>query len=261
MVDRNICYLLAKQECFDYDRVMQAQKQWIEQRAEQPKELFLTYFEPQYPSSLFELRKPPVLLCFKGDITLLKRPMIAIVGARDCSPYGIWATREIVRHLHPDIVVVSGLARGIDGVAHEAAIQYGKKTIALLGSGLDYCYPKEHEKLFHEIGNNHLLLSEYTHDIPIRKYHFPARNRLIAALADAVVVVESRIRSGTATTVKEALELGKDIYCVPHRLQDELGAGNHLLIQEGANIIYDIGEFCDEISHRNNLTNQKIPLR
>ncbi len=260
MIHRDLCYLLAKQEGFDYDRVMQASVQETMFAMKSP-ELFVTCFEQQYPASLKELRKPPVLLCFKGDIKLLDKPMVAIIGARKCSSYGLWATQQIVAQLPSDIVIVSGMAKGIDGAAHMAAIQSGKKTIALLGSGLDYCYPEEHRTLFQELGTSHLLLSEYTHDIPVRKHHFPARNRLIAALADVVVVVESRIRSGTATTVKEALDLGREIYCIPHRLCDELGAGNHLLIQEGANIIYDIGEFCDEISSRNNLTNKKIPLR
>lgn len=255
------CYYLAHKHHYSYEKVKKSLELGEYEKPKPIKDHFISMLDPRYPGCLLDLEQPPVHLCFQGNIKILSLPRVAIIGSRVNSEYGAWITKQLVHRLHQNIVIVSGLAKGIDGIAHQEAIRSGKKTIGVIGSGLGVVYPKENMDLYRTMATNHLIVSEYQYDVGIKKHHFPARNRIIAGLCDVLIVIEAKIRSGSATTVMEALMLGKDIYCVPHRLSDELGAGNHLMIQEGANIIYDIDEFCAEINGRNNLTNHKIPLR
>lgn len=212
------------------------------------KDKFITIVDKNYPKKLKMLKKPPLIIFYKGDIRLLNKAAIAVVGSRKMSSYGCYYTKEIVRNLSKKYVIVSGLAAGIDAQAHISAIKHGR-TIAVLGCGINYIYPKSNKSLFKKIEENNLIISEYPSQIKPKPYFFPFRNRIIAALGNSVIVSQAKIKSGTMLTVNEALELNKDIYVLPHRIDDYAGSGCNYLIQQGANVILidDLANICDNI--------------
>jgi DNA processing protein len=189
-----------------------------------------------YPELLEALRDPPDPLLLRGERTdLLRQPAVAIVGARSCSPYGAQVGRMLGRKLAAaGAVVVSGLARGVDGEAHRGALEAGGRTVAVLGCGIDRDYPARHAELARRIADTGLVVSEYPTGVEPAPWRFPARNRIIAALALALVVVEARTRSGALTTVDFALELGREVFAVPGEITSALSAGTNELIRQGA---------------------------
>ena len=194
----------------------------------------ITLFDREYPSYLRECFEPPFVLFYYGDISLIKDNSnnIAVVGTRNPTSIGVENTRNIVRGLLSKYCVVSGLATGIDRVAHEIAIENGGKTIAVLGSGIDVCYPSSNQDIYDEIKKHHLLISEYYHDVPPNQDHFPQRNRLISAFSCSTLVTEAGIRSGTSITVCYTINSGKSVFCVPSSdLENSLCND---LIREGA---------------------------
>ena len=200
-----------------------------------------------YPRKLRELHDPPCLLFARGRLDLLARPAVAVIGTRRHTAYGAEAAERIARELSgAGVVVVSGLARGIDGVAHQAALTGG--TIAVLGSALDVPYPRENRPLFHQIGLRGLALSEFPPGTPPLPYHFPQRNRIIAALSLAVVVVEARAESGSFITVEHALDLGRDVFAVPGPIGRETSAGTNQLIRDGATLVTCAADILEELN-------------
>ena len=195
----------------------------------------ITIYDKEYPSSLLDLNLPPLVLYYKGNLELLRKPAIGVVGSRTPCDYALKATELLVRN-NSDKVIVSGLAKGIDACSHENA----HETIGVLGCGIDYIYPYNNYHLFKEIEKNGLIISEYPGMVKPLSYHFPFRNRIIAGLSDRVYIMQSSPRSGTMTTVNETLELGKDIRVLPYSIFSEAGRHNNHLIYEGATPIeYD----------------------
>ena len=189
-----------------------------------------------YPEKLKNISCSPKELYCLGNLNLLNCKSIAIIGSRNYSDYGRRAAEEFAYNLaSEDICIVSGMARGIDSFAHEAALSAKGKTIAVLGSGLDIIYPKENKKLYEDIvRNNGLIISEYPLGMPPRKQNFPARNRIISGLSDGVLVIEARKNSGTNITVDFALEQGKDVFVIPGNIYSKTSDGTNFLIKEGA---------------------------
>jgi len=199
---------------------------------------YLTIFDEEYPEKLKNIYQAPLLLFYQGDLSLLNNKILAVIGTRKYSPYGERVTKSFIPDLVKEgIVIISGLAYGIDTIAHKATISYGGKTIAVLGSGINHIYPPEHEELGRLIGKDHLLISEYhPHEGPT-KTHFPFRNRLVSALSDGILVIEAKERSGTLITCDYALEQGKDIFVIPNDIFIENGKGTNNLIKEGAYLV------------------------
>lgn len=191
---------------------------------------------PGYPPRLAELHDPPARLHTRGgDLEVLSRPCVAVVGARSCSPYGVQVSRELGRELaRAGLVVVSGLARGIDGEAHRGALAAGGLTVAVLGCGIDRDYPRAHAELARRIAADGLVVSEYPPGVEPAPWRFPARNRIVAGLCAATVVVEARERSGALITADFALELGREVFAVPGEITSALSAGANDLIRQGA---------------------------
>jgi DNA processing protein len=191
---------------------------------------------PGYPALLGELHDPPPRLYFRGGpAELLDLPAVAIVGARSCSPYGAQVARELARELGAaGAIVVSGLARGVDGEAHRGALAAGGLTVAVLGCGIDRDYPRAHAQLAGRIVESGAVVSEYPPGIEPSPWRFPARNRIVAGLARATVVVEARERSGALMTADFALELGREVFAVPGEITSALSAGTNDLIRQGA---------------------------
>jgi DNA processing protein len=192
---------------------------------------------PAFPAALAAVFDPPVGLFVRGegDEALLDRPSIAIVGARSCSPYGASVARGLGRDLAgAGLVVISGMARGVDGEAHRGALDTGGPTVAVLGCGVDRCYPAAHAELAKRIAAHGLIVSEYAPGVEPAPWRFPARNRIIAGLATATIVVEARERSGALITADLALEEGREVFAVPGEISSALSAGTNALLRIGA---------------------------
>lgn len=202
---------------------------------------FVTLVDAAYPQALLRLEHPPYVLFYEGNLNLLKKPMVSVVGSRSPSPYSIAMTTALVTRLAKHFVIVSGMAQGIDGTAHRAAL-FGK-TIAVVATGLDCCYPLSHRGLYQALKKDHLVISEYPNGVKARKHHFPIRNRLIAALGQSLFVMSAAMRSGTMLSVNEALALNKEIYVLPHPIDDKTGLGCNTLILEGASILTNLDDF------------------
>jgi DNA processing protein len=194
--------------------------------------------EPDYPAALLDLHDPPPLIFVRGHFGLLDRDTVAIVGTRACTEYGADAAREIARSLAgADIVVASGLAHGVDRHAHEAALDAGGVTLAVIGCGIDVVYPRQHQRLYERIARDGLLVSEFLPGEPALPHHFPRRNRIIAALSRAVVVVEAPARSGALITAEHALDLGREVFAVPGPIGRRTSEGTNALIRDGASMV------------------------
>ncbi|HFZ6457556.1 TPA: DNA-processing protein DprA [Streptococcus agalactiae] len=197
----------------------------------------LSILDSNYPLELKEIYNPPVLLFYQGNIELLSKPKLAVVGARQASQIGCQSVKKIIKETNNQFVIVSGLARGIDTAAHVSALKNGGSSIAVIGSGLDVYYPTENKKLQEYMSYNHLVLSEYfTGERPL-KFHFPERNRIIAGLCQGIVVAEAKMRSGSLITCERALEEGREVFAIPGNIIDGKSDGCHHLIQEGAKCI------------------------
>jgi DNA processing protein len=193
--------------------------------------------EPPFPRGLASIFDPPVGLFVRGnaDAALLEQPAVAVVGARSCSPYGSSVARTLGRDLAAaGLVVVSGLARGVDGEAHRGALEADGATIAVLGCGVDRVYPAAHTELARRVAEHGLIVSEYAPGVEPAPWRFPARNRIIAGLAAATVVVEARERSGALITADLALEEGREVFAVPGEITSALSAGTNALLRIGA---------------------------
>jgi DNA processing protein len=197
-----------------------------------------------YPALLAELHDPPNRLYLRGGpAELLARPSVAIVGARSCSRYGAQVARELAQSLAAaGLVVVSGMARGVDAEAHRGALAVGGFTVAVLGCGIDRDYPRAHAELGRRIAESGLLISEYPPGVEPAPWRFPARNRIIAGLARATVVVEARERSGALITADFALELGREVFAAPGEITSALSAGTNDLLRQGATPLLSPGD-------------------
>ena len=197
----------------------------------------MAYKDRSYPDGFLDLSDPPIKLYTMGDLKVLKdRKRIAIVGARSASDYSLAVARRFALDLAAaGYVIVSGFAKGIDSICHQAAMDAGGETIAVLGSGILYDYPKKTLPFKHEIARHGIVISEYSIEQTAQASYFPVRNRMITALADAVLVIEAKQKSGCHNTVGHALKLGKEVFVIPpHDLFTEKYSGNSILIRDGA---------------------------
>lgn len=217
---------------------------------------FCTLEEEDYPARLKKLIHPPYALYCLGNMPKEECPSIAIIGARECSEYGRYMAQAFAGKMaEAGVSVISGMARGIDGIGQRAAVDKKGRTYAVLGSGVDVCYPASNQRLYQDIQNTGGgILSVFPPGTPPKKGQFPERNRIVAGLADLILVVEARAKSGTWITVDMALEQGKNIYAVPGRLTDRLSDGCNLLIRQGAGIALAPEDILTELAV---LTNRK----
>lgn len=221
--------------CWPEPRALEQISEWL---AETDHHI-LTLGCGDYPALLREISDPPLLLYVKGSITALHLPQIAIIGSRSASRNGMQVGNDFARALsEAGIVVTSGLARGIDGVAHSASVELGRPTVAVLGSGLANIYPKQHFQLAQGIVEcDGALVSEYPLNMAPLPHNFPRRNRIISGLSAGVLVVEATQRSGSLITARLALEQGREVFALPGALNNPQSHGCHTLIREGAQLV------------------------
>ena len=207
----------------------------------------LNIYDKKYPKKLKSIYSPPICLYIQGNIKLLYTEMIAIIGCRQCSIYGIRSATKLSYGLAKyNKTIISGMAKGIDSVAHIGALRAKGGTIAVLGSSFDNIYPKENLKLYQNIIlNNGAVISEYPPFSKIEKNNFVQRNRIISGLSNGVLVVEARKKSGTMITVDFALEQGKDVFAVPGNIDVPTSEGTNILIKEGAIPVTEAEDIID----------------
>lgn len=215
---------------------------------EQKNIKIITLENKLYPENLKKIYDPPVVLYAKGDINILNKKSIAIVGCRNCSNEGKDIAQEFGYKLSKNnIVIVSGMAKGIDTWAHIGCINASGQTIAILGSGIDVIYPKENRGLYEKISKTGIIISEYIIGTKVVPANFPRRNRIISGLSNGVLVVEAKQRSGSLITADLALEEGKEIYAIPGDIKNPNSKGTNNLIKQGAKIVTDVEDILEDM--------------
>jgi DNA processing protein len=204
---------------------------------------------PAYPARLRAIPDPPPVLFVKGDPAALAQPAVAIVGARQASPYGRQVAGELARELAArGLVVVSGMALGTDAAAHDGCLRAGGQTVAVLGSGIDVVYPLAHAPLYERIAAAGAVVSEFPPGTPPAKHTFPIRNRIVSGLSLGVVVVEASAASGALITAAHALEQGREVFAVPGSINSTQSRGTHQLLREGAKLVETVEDILEELT-------------
>ncbi len=200
---------------------------------------FITPLDADYPKRLYSVYDYPMGLYIKGELPAEDRATAAVIGARNCTAYGRETADYMGRELAAaGVQVISGMALGIDGAGHEGALAGGGKTYAVLGCGVDQCYPRSNYELYESIPFHGGLISEYSLKTPPVPRNFPVRNRIISGLSDVILVIEAKEKSGSLITAQAGLEQGKEIYALPGRITDALSTGCNQLISEGAQVLF-----------------------
>lgn len=237
----------AAERIYDSKRSWDVDREW--DKLQERGISFLSMEQAAYPGRLREIYDPPYGIYYIGALPSEKQRTAGIVGARDCSAYGKKAALRVGKCLAANgMAIISGMARGIDGYGHEGALGGGGKTYAVLGCGVNVVYPQEQRLLYERIVQNGGVISEYPPDMQPKPGFFPARNRIISALSDVVIIIEAKEKSGSLITADCALDQGKDIYAVPGRMDDALSAGCNRLIRQGAGILLSPDDLVSELS-------------
>ncbi|MBF0226906.1 MAG: DNA-protecting protein DprA [Desulfobacterales bacterium] len=207
----------------------------------------ITMNEADYPALLLEIPDPPPFLYVYGDIPDTSTS-IAIVGSRNATEYGLSTAKKLAKDLAAhNIVVISGMARGIDASAHISSITNQGKTLAVLGSGFEHIYPYEHTELFHQIAKNGAVISEFYLNTKPNSYNFPVRNRIISGISLGTIVIEASLKSGALITARLALEQGREVFAVPGSINSFKSTGAHNLLKQGAKLVETVNDILDEI--------------
>lgn len=200
----------------------------------------ISFLDSEYPENLRQIYQPPLILFLQGDLQLLQKNIVTIVGSRQATSYSSIVLNKIVPNLiKNNYVIASGLAKGVDVMAHKTTLKYHGQTIAVVGNGLNHFYPMANCHVQEQIAQKGLIVSEYLPDTPPKPFRFPQRNRILAGIAESVIVTEAKQKSGSLITANLALQENRNIYAVPGPITSELSQGPNKLIQAGAYPITD----------------------
>jgi len=220
----------------------------------------VSFNDPGYPLSLKNISDPPVLLYCRGHMECLGQPAVALVGSRSATSYGRRVSFSLGRDLaHHGLIVISGMAMGIDGEAHAGALAGGGSAIGVLGCGVDIVYPSRHRELFAKVEAQGVLVSEYPLGTMPDAFRFPERNRIISGLALGVVVVEATLKSGSLITAGLALEQGREVFAVPGRVDSAKSQGAHRLLQQGAKLVHRVEDILEELHWSHMMHSEQQP--
>lgn len=218
----------------------------------------VTILEEGYPPLLREIKNPPEILYYMGDLSLAYRVCVSVVGTRKPTPYGRWGAGAMGRTLaESGVVTVSGLADGVDTLAHKGALKGQGKTIAVLGTGPDICFPAKNLEIMKQIAKEGLVLSEYAPGVHGSKFTFPARNRIISGLSIATVIIEAGLSSGSLITAERAIEQGRDVYALPGNINSIYSIGTNKLILDGAKPLIVLENLLEDIGIKKGLTDSQ----
>ncbi|WP_160065288.1 DNA-processing protein DprA [Psychromonas sp. L1A2] len=219
----------------------------------------ISYGDQRYPPLLKQISSPPLLLFTQGNLTLLNSPQIAIIGSRSCTPYGKEKAHDLAQQLSKvGLTITSGLAIGVDGMAHQGALTEIGSTVAVLGTGLNNIYPKRHTSLATAIREKGLLISEFWPDTPAYPSNFPRRNRIISGLSLGTLVIEASLRSGSLITARYAAEQNREVFALPGSVDNPQACGCLKLIQQGAKLILNSDDIINEFPALNLLQSTAI---
>lgn len=242
-----------------FDDLLSQTESWLNETSSAARHV-LTLADPHYPSALLQCADPPLLLYATGQLCRLTSPAVAIVGSRNPTPQGLENARAFARDLsQAGLTVVSGLAMGIDGAAHEGALEGKGGTIAVVGTGLDRVYPKAHHALAHQITEQGLVVSEYPLGTTPLPAYFPQRNRIIAGLASGTLVIEAAVQSGSLITARLAAEFGREVLAIPGSIHSPHSRGCHALIKQGAKLVETAQDVLEELRPITGLTSEPQP--
>lgn len=220
--------------------------EWVDQSGRS----VITLADPSYPRQLLQIPDPPVLLYVIGQVRLLGADSLAIVGSRNATPQGVTNAERFARAMsEAGLVIVSGLALGIDAAAHRGGLAGSSSTIAVLGCGADVVYPPDNKLLFARIAETGAIISEYPLGTPPARENFPRRNRVIAGLSRGCLVVEAAFASGSLITARFALEQGREVFAIPGSIHSPLSKGCHALIKQGAKLVESAQDVLEELGH------------
>lgn len=252
--DQLQCFVSASGEL--YQRVKA-----IEQTAAQLQMGCLLLGDENYPALLKSIANPPSAIFYRGNPQLLTLPQVAIVGSRRCSQAGLRAAHHFAQQLSQGgYAITSGLALGIDGAAHQGALEASGATIAVLGNGLDQVYPKRHQQLFEQLLQFGCLVSEFLPGTPPRAAHFPSRNRIISGFSCAVLVVQAQLRSGSLITARLAAEQGREVFALPGSVDNPYHHGCHRLIRQGASLVENAQQLAEQLSVMTGVLSEQLVL-
>ena len=216
---------------------------------EKPNNSVITIDNDLYPPLLKQTDSPPPLLYVTGNPDILLQPQLAVVGSRNATPVGLKNTHSFCSDLAKSgLTITSGMALGVDGKAHQAAIEIGGKTVAVMGTGLDVVYPAKHKNLAHLIAENGVLISEFSIGTKPNAYNFPRRNRIICGLSLGTLVIEAGVQSGTLITARQTMEINRPVMAIPGSIHSPLAKGCHLLIKQGAKLVESADEILEELT-------------
>jgi DNA processing protein len=242
-----------------HDEQVAATRAWLTQDAAR---YVLTLGDAAYPPQLLECADPPLLLFAQGRRELLTAPSIAVVGSRNPTPQGAENAKAFAGHLsRAGLTIVSGLALGIDGAAHQGGLAGAGSTIAVMGTGADRIYPARHKTLAHHIAEQGLLLTEFPLGTPPLPEHFPMRNRIIAGLARGTLVVEAALPSGSLSTARAAVEAGREVFAIPGSIHSPQSRGCHALIKQGAKLVESAADVLGELDWQRRIEAPSAPSR
>ncbi len=207
---------------------------------------FVTIDDSHYPKLLRHIPDPPLVLFYRGDIALASDPNLGVVGPRKCSDYAKQACQQLCRSLSHSFVIISGLAAGIDTIAHQTALEENRPTIAVMGTSMDTIYPSSNRELFQKICDTGLVITEYPTGIHGQQHHFARRNRIISGISKGILIIEAGQKSGSLITAKHAMEQNRDIFAVPGSIFSDNSEGVHRLIQDGAKLVHSAEDVTNE---------------
>ena len=223
---------------------------------------YINILDESYPENLRHIEDRPAVLYYKGEFDKeADKNSLAFVGSRKCTAYGKWAAKTLAEKIsEAGLTSVSGLAYGIDAISHKASLDLGKRTIGIIGCGIDKIYPRQNKDLYRRIEETGLILSEFPLGTDPKAYNFPRRNRIISGISLGTVVIEAKEKSGTMITVRCALEQGRDVFAVPGNINSIYSKGTNKMIQEGAKLVLSADDIIEELSYLLDLSSQKKVL-
>ncbi len=222
----------------------------------------ITMQDDNYPKRLLDIYDPPIVLYYKGDILQQDQDSVAVVGARKATPYGKWVSHSLGMKLAEyGITVVSGMAYGIDSASHKGALDQGGRTIAVLGCGLDRCYPSSNRQLMAAIEESGAVLSEFPPGMPPLAANFPRRNRIICGMACCLIVAEAGLSSGSLITAEYALEQGREVFAVPGNINSNYSIGTNKLIKDGATPLISIADIISELGLKSDVEENGLKVK
>ncbi len=247
--ERNNLNLFKPEILYNLSKTKKNFKEKLYNKLKEENAFLVTYFDDEYPKKLKNIDGAPYILYYKGNLKTVKNTSVAVVGSRKATKYGMWAAEKFTRELSElGVTIVSGLANGIDTIAHKTAIKYNTYTIGVIGCGIDLIYPKKNETLYEKIADvDGAVITEYPFGMQPMPSNFPDRNRIISGLSDGVLVIEAQEKSGTLITAGHAANQGREIFAVPGNVESLFSKGTNLLIKDGAKIVTCVNDIIEEI--------------